>query len=93
MNKSRRARIAALADRVAELLSEVETIRDEEQEAFDNLPESLQNAERQAAMRATASLSACGAAKMTRGDPFSRAKPSCSFRIRERSASDALRVR
>lgn len=46
MNKVRRkelARVVDLLDRARDLL---ETIRDEEQEAFDNLPESIQYSER-----------------------------------------------
>lgn len=50
MNKVRRkelARVVDLLDRARDLL---ETIRDEEQEAFDNLPESIQCSERGEAM-------------------------------------------
>ena len=46
MNKVRRkelARVVDLLDRARDLL---DTIRDEEQEAFDNLPESIQYSER-----------------------------------------------
>lgn len=42
MNKARRKSIEELQERISELMCEVESIRDEEQEAFDNIPESLQ---------------------------------------------------
>lgn len=41
MNASRRKRIAAL--NLSNVLCELEAVRDEEQEAYDNMPESLQN--------------------------------------------------
>ncbi|NBT31696.1 MAG: hypothetical protein EBT13_07275 [Rhodobacteraceae bacterium] len=58
MNKDRRNRIATaiselealLNDKIADIRMEIESLRDEEQEAFDNLPESLQYAERGQAM-------------------------------------------
>ena len=46
MNKIRRKNINTLIERLEELRSDAELILDEEQEAFDNLPESLQEAER-----------------------------------------------
>lgn len=53
MNKTRRGEIAAAVQRLTELAAEisdlrdtVETIRDEEQEYFDNMPESIQSGER-----------------------------------------------
>lgn len=51
MNKIRRKNIDAIQERLEELRSDVELILDEEQEAFDNLPESLQEAERGQAMQ------------------------------------------
>ena len=54
MNKTRRAALNALQDRITalpfngvfgqlpDIISDLETLRDEEQEAFDNKPESLQ---------------------------------------------------
>lgn len=50
MNKVRRKEIAraiALMDQAREIL---ESVKDEEQEAFDNMPESIQNSERGEAM-------------------------------------------
>lgn len=46
MNKQRRARIEEIIASLAELQSDIELIRDEEQEAFDNLPEGPQESER-----------------------------------------------
>ena len=54
MNKDRRTRIATavselealLNSKIADIRMEIESLRDEEQEAYDNLPESLQYAER-----------------------------------------------
>jgi predicted nucleic acid-binding Zn-ribbon protein len=58
MNKTRRKALNALQDRltalnlddvlseVKDIREELETLRDEEQESFDNLPESLQSGER-----------------------------------------------
>jgi hypothetical protein len=63
MNKSRRRALNALQDRISalglsamfdsvkEIADELETLRDEEQDALDNLPESLQDGERGQAMR------------------------------------------
>lgn len=42
MNKDRRKRIQDVKDQLLNLLTEIEEIKDEEQEAYDNLPESLQ---------------------------------------------------
>lgn len=46
MNNDRRKRIEAISANLSELRDAIETIRDEEQEAFDNMPESLQCSER-----------------------------------------------
>lgn len=53
MNKTRRKAIAAQAalidhilGQLADIRGELETLRDEEQEAYDNMPESLQAGER-----------------------------------------------
>lgn len=43
MNKDRRARIATLKDTIDEAKGALETILDEERDAYDNLPESLQD--------------------------------------------------
>lgn len=46
MNAQRRKWIGSVWDRLDELKLEIESIMEEEQGAFDNLPESLQSAER-----------------------------------------------
>lgn len=51
MNKQRRQRITTILDAVQQNIIDLEAIRDEEQEAFDNLPESLQDAERGQSMQ------------------------------------------
>lgn len=58
MNNARRKSLSALARRIQELqgqiesiVSELETLRDEEQDAHDNLPESLQEGEKGQAMQ------------------------------------------
>ena len=58
MNKDRRKQIASAIDeirdletRIAAVRENVEHIRDEEQEAFDNIPESLQEGDRGQAMQ------------------------------------------
>lgn len=46
MNKARRKQISELYSQVEELLSKLDAIRDDEQEAFDNMPEGIQQGER-----------------------------------------------
>ena len=53
MNKDRRKAISALVEDIAKIAGQVddfrsgvESVRDDEQEAFDNLPESLQEGDR-----------------------------------------------
>lgn len=46
MNKQRRKAIGDIYDKLIDIQSDLEYIRDEEQEAFDNLPESIQYSER-----------------------------------------------
>ena len=46
MNKDRRKAIGDIYDKLIDIQSDLEYIRDEEQEAFDNLPESIQYSER-----------------------------------------------
>lgn len=50
MNKVRRKELARVVDLLDQARDLLETIRDEEQEAFDNLPESIQYSERGEAM-------------------------------------------
>ena len=51
MNKSRRQRIAAILDAIQQHIIDLEAIHEEEGEAFDNLPASLQEAERGQSMQ------------------------------------------
>ena len=46
MNNDRRKRIAAISEKLEELHAELEGIQEEEQEAFDSMPESLQQGDR-----------------------------------------------
>ena len=46
MNKARRKRIQELKDKLLDMITEIEEIRDEEQEAYDSLPESLQDGDK-----------------------------------------------
>ena len=50
MNKVRREELSRVVDLLDQARDLLETIRDEEQEAFDNLPESIQCSERGEAM-------------------------------------------
>ena len=54
MNNDRRKRIEKAQKTLAELLTEIEELRDEEQEALENLPESLQETERGERMQTAA---------------------------------------
>ena len=51
MNDFRRKRLDYLKDKLADICDEIEIIREEEENAFDNLPESLQESERGEAMQ------------------------------------------
>lgn len=50
MNKTRRKSIQQIIDTLTDLKENVDLIREEEQEAYDNLPESLQESDRGEAM-------------------------------------------
>lgn len=50
MNAARRKRLAEAVDMIASAKEIIEEVREEEQEAFDNMPESLQGSERGEAM-------------------------------------------
>lgn len=43
MNKERRNRISAVIQKLGECKEEIEAIKGDEQDAYDNMPESLQN--------------------------------------------------
>ncbi len=46
MNKERRKRLASVTPKLEEVKEELKALHEEEQKAFDNLPESLQDSER-----------------------------------------------
>lgn len=46
MNKSRRKKIEEIIEQLEALSLEIEEIRDEEDTAYENLPESMQNSEK-----------------------------------------------
>ena len=46
MNKERRKRLAAAVSKLEEVKESMEALCEEEQDAYDNLPESLQDSER-----------------------------------------------
>ena len=46
MNNVRREFIQNLVDKLYDIQSDLDSIQEEEQEAFDNIPENLQNSER-----------------------------------------------
>ncbi len=50
MNKQRRERIADLLSKLVDIQSEVLALKDEEQTAFDNLPDAIQESARGADM-------------------------------------------
>lgn len=54
MNKARRAKLNLIEKELARLAEEIEDAGNEEREAFDNLPESLQQSERGEAMDSSA---------------------------------------
>ena len=54
MNKERRDRIAMIKEALEYLRGHIEDLQSEEQEAFDNMPESLQQSERGQASEAAA---------------------------------------
>lgn len=55
MNKARREQINEIKVRLQNCLEELETLRDEEQEYYDNMPEGLQYSERGEAAESAAS--------------------------------------
>lgn len=54
MNKSRRDQIAKIKEALEELRGKIEDLQSEEQDAFDSMPESLQQGERGQASEAAA---------------------------------------
>lgn len=75
MNNERRKRLALLAQQVTELKDDVQAVLDEEEDAFNNLPEGLQNGERGDAMQtAIAALDAAVCALEEASDQLTEAQ-------------------
>lgn len=51
MNKNRRDKLVKLSDQISDIMEKLKELRDEELEAFENLPESLNSSERGEAMQ------------------------------------------
>jgi hypothetical protein len=51
VNKNRRDKLVKLSDQISDIMEKLEELRDEELEAFENLPESLNSSERGEAMQ------------------------------------------
>lgn len=65
MNKARRKQLADIADQLEELKDRLVLLEEEEQDAFDNLPEGLQQAEKGQAMELAAQQIATAADAVT----------------------------
>ncbi|BBQ85703.1 MULTISPECIES: hypothetical protein [Enterobacteriaceae] len=75
MNNERRKRLALLAQQVTELKDDVQAVLEEEEDAFNNLPEGLQNGERGDAMQtAIAALDAAVSALEETSDQLAEAQ-------------------
>lgn len=75
MNNERRKRTALLAQQVTELKDDVQAVLEEEEDAFNNLPEGLQNGERGDAMQtAIAALDAAVSALEETSDQLAEAQ-------------------
>ena len=46
MNKTRRKSLVEIASKLEDIKAEIEALRDEEQDYYDNMPENLQGSER-----------------------------------------------
>lgn len=51
MNRDRRKELARIADELSALLDQIEAVKAAEEEAYENLPESLQDGDRGTAMQ------------------------------------------
>ena len=51
MNKERRKRIESLQDQIAEIQADLQWLKEEEEEAYDNLPDGIRDGERGDAMQ------------------------------------------
>lgn len=65
MNKARRKQLADIAAQLEELKDQLVLLEEEEQDAFDNLPEGLQQAEKGQAMELAAQQIATAADAVT----------------------------
>ncbi|EAW1150021.1 hypothetical protein I9F91_001562 [Salmonella enterica] len=75
MNNERRKRLAAFSQQLSELKDDVQSVLDEEEEAFNNLPEGLQSGERGDGMQAAiASLDAAVCALEEAGEQLEEAR-------------------
>ena len=75
MNNERRKRLAALSQQLVELKDDIQSVLDEEEEAFNNLPEGLQSGERGDVMQTTiSSLDAAVSALEDAGDQLTEAQ-------------------
>lgn len=68
MNKQNRNKLSALQQRLEEIYSELETLRDEEQEKYDNMPDGLRDGDKgmalsQAIENIDQAMTECEAAK------------------------------
>lgn len=54
MNKERRQKIGKIIEKLEDITAELDALAEEERQAFDNLPESLQYCDRGEEMEATA---------------------------------------
>ena len=52
MNKERRTKLQSIADKISDLRDEIRELCEEEQGAFDNLPDSIQGSSKGGAMEA-----------------------------------------
>ncbi|HCB1597113.1 hypothetical protein GV761_21050 [Citrobacter werkmanii] len=74
MNKERRKHLAVLSQQLAELKDDVQAVLDEEEEAFNNLPEGLQNGERGDTIQTIAALDAAVSALEEASDQLTEAQ-------------------
>ncbi|EJH7015960.1 hypothetical protein NFT50_004618 [Salmonella enterica] len=75
MNNELRKRLAALSQQLSELKDDMQSVLDEEEEAFSNLPEGLQSGERGDGMQAAiASLDAAACALEEAGEQLEEAR-------------------
>ncbi|EGN9484924.1 hypothetical protein IS238_000318 [Salmonella enterica] len=74
MNNERRKHLAVLSQQLAELKDDVQSVPDEEEDAFNNLPEGIQNGERGDAMQTATALEAAVSALEEASDQLTEAQ-------------------